>query len=883
MWYSMVAALVLAGQNPVSAAEKSATAVTSAQESPAVENPSFSAEQLAFFEKRIRPVLVEQCYSCHAVGAKSVMGGLLLDSRQGLLQGGDSGPAIVPGKPDESLLMEALRFESYEMPPSGKLSADVIADFEKWIRMGAADPRLPPAAAKAPTGPRMMDVETGRQFWAFKSPHQVTIPKVQHKEWPAAKASGDVDRFLLAAMEKAGLEPTRDVDRRTWIRRVYLDLIGIPPTPQEVTAFLEDSSPSAVARVVDRLLASPHFGERWGRHWLDIVRYSDSNGLDQNYTFFEAWRYRDYVIGAFNADKPYDRFLTEQLAGDLLPARSQETRDCQVIATGFLAIGPKVLAERVKDKLVMDVVDEQIDVMGRAVLGLTVSCARCHDHKFDPIPTEDYYALAGIFKSTETISGEKVRFVSDWINRPLGGVDVSALEDHTQQKKRIAVLDRRMRKFRQERDSMEKELAAKTPASEESLLAYLAHLEGEGEGKGMRPTGTVPEAIAWFRNQIELIDCQIEIVRQQLQEEKATLPPLPACAMAVRESDSAGNCQLCIRGNFQTLGPEVPRGFLTVCDAKDRATVPSMEGSGRRELAEWLTRPDHPLTARVYVNRVWMHLFGEGLVRSVDNFGVQGEKPSHPELLDYLATSFVQQGWSTKKLIRMLVLTHAYQLSTQAEGDAQQKIDPENRLLSRYPLRRLDCEVLRDSMLMAADSLDRTMGGTTVANFPEQNGRGSAGSLSNRRSVYLPVIRNDMQTVFTVFDFADPSTVVGQRSATVIAPQALYLLNNPFVLEQARQISEVVAGEHVNDSGDSAEQGAWGPSVNSVYQRILGRAPSAEELTRATAFLESETVNQRTQAADKSPSKSKEAETALSPLAMLCQALLASAEFRYVP
>ncbi|MGE3806457.1 MAG: DUF1549 domain-containing protein, partial [Gemmataceae bacterium] len=483
-----------------------------------------SPADLEFFEKRIRPVLVEHCYQCHSTKAKRVRGGLLVDSRAGLLKGGDTGPALVPGKPNESLLLKAMRFDEIQMPPRGKLPATVLVDFEKWIARGAADPRAG-SVAKA----RGIDLEDGRKFWAFQMPRRSTPPPVKDRDWPRS----DVDRFILAPLEAQGLTPVGDASRAQFVRRLYFDLTGLPPTAAEVEAFTNDKGADAYEKLVDRLLASPRYGERWGRHWLDVARYADTVGGGGNYTHDTAWRYRDYVIRSFNNDKPFDRFVQEQVAGDLMEARDNAEKSEQMIATAFLVLGPKELAEYDKEKLRMDVVDEQIDTCGRSFLALTLGCSRCHDHKFDPVPITDYYALAGIFRSTVTIPPKnKGGPLSDWMRRPLP--------------------------------------------------------DGSGE------------------------------------------------VMAVMDDKQPRNSRIHIRGDVHNLGAEVERGFISVALYGDRPEISKTE-SGRLELAQWLGSKANPLTARVMVNRVWQHLLGAGLVPSVDNFGIRGERPSHPELLDLLA------------------------------------------------------------------------------------------------------------------------------------------------------------------------------------------------------------------------------------------------------
>jgi hypothetical protein len=741
-----------------------------------------------FFETKIRPVLARHCYQCHSAQAKKPKAGLRLDSRAGVLRGGASGPAIVPGKADDSPLIQALRQDGLAMPPRGPLPAAVVADFERWVSMGAPDPRDRPAAQAG-----KMDLAAGRKHWAFQRPQRHGAPPVRDTSWP----QGVIDRFLLARLEAAGLRPAPDADRAVLLRRVTIDLTGLPPTPEEIDAFLADRSPDAWARVVDRLLASPAYGERWGRHWLDVARYADSNGKDENLTFHEAWRYRDYVIACFNEDRPFDRFVREQLAGDLLTADSRARRDEQLVATGFLVLGPKVLFDRDPLRRKMDVVDEQIDTVGRAFLGLTLGCARCHDHKYDPVPTADYYALAGIFASTRTLDGIKENnpLVSGWMLRPLGndGERLRAAQlAHQQQLEATGVALRKARA-----DCLDLEARADSPEAAARLAVARAGVK------------------------------DLEARERRLQ---ATGPPAPPLAMAVRDEDRPGDVPINVRGDPHAPGPQVPRGFLQVIATAHAPKLPA-DRSGRLELAQWLTARDNPLTARVLVNRVWLHLFGEGLVRSVDNFGAQGEPPTHPELLDDLAVRFMEDGWSIKKLVRELVLSRAYQMAV-AESAEAARMDPDNKLLWRASRRRLEAEVLRDTMLSVSGRLDRMMGGSAVAalgEFATNNGGkgGIATDGSTRRSVYLPVLRNGLPPLFEVFDFADPDVSISKRNATTVPTQALYLMNSPFVMDQAQAAARRLLAEAEGDE----------ERLVLLYRRALGRPPTTGERVTVRRFL----------------------------------------------
>jgi len=555
-----------------------------------------------FFETKVRPLLAENCFKCH--GPEKQKANLRLDSQAAILEGGDSGSPIVPGQPEDSLLIDAINHgEIVQMPPTGKLPPQAIVDLTAWVKMGAPWPsKQNPVRTSTNESADYSITAEDKAFWAFQPPRKPPLPSVRRTDWPQSP----VDYFILSQLESKGLEPAPPADKRTLIRRVTFDLIGLPPTPEEIDAFLQDDSPGAYATVIARLLASPHYGERWGRHWLDVARYADSNGADENRVHANAWRYRDYVIAAFNDDKPYDQFLVEQLAGDLLPARNRDERNRNWIATGFLAIGPKPLLANDAVKVELDVVDEQIDTAGRAFLSLTLACARCHDHKFDPIPSSDYYSLVGIFKSTTTIHKYDFQNHRSWTERALG-----TDEDEKQHQRLKAEYDR-ANELRRLTDG---------PEQQKPHIARMA------------------------------------AVRKEL----AAIP----VAMAVREGNIV-NARLLIRGNHLTPGPEVPRAFPRVLAGEDRTPI-GTERSGRLELARWLVQPDHPLTSRVMVNRIWKWHFGEGIVRSVDNFGRLGERPDNQPLLDYLAARFIESGWSVKAMHRLMLTSATYRQSAIAD------------------------------------------------------------------------------------------------------------------------------------------------------------------------------------------------------------------------
>lgn len=754
-----------------------------------------TADQLAFFEKKIRPVLVSKCVECHSAEKNKLKGGLALDSVAGLLKGGDSGPAVVPGKPAESLLIKVIRHADpdLKMPPKEKLADGVIADFEAWVKMGAPAPKdADPKAAR--TG---IDIEKGREFWAFQPVKQPAVPAVKDTSW----ARTDTDRFLLAALEGRGLKPVNDADKYTLLRRVYLDLTGLPPTPEEIAAFEKDSSDTAFEKLVDKLLASPRFGERWGRHWLDVARFAESSGKEVDFAYPQAWRYRDYVIAAFNADKPFDQFIKEQLAGDLLPATDSLRKAELQIATGFLAIGSKSHIERNKTQYELDVADEQIEATTTAFLGLTVQCARCHDHKFDPIPQADYYALAGIFRSAQVYAGTiqmvqnnnpgKLLDLPKESGQPAGIAPLSS-DDRAKLQKQIADY----------RDKLRELQRAGKSVSLEFVQIRLRMNTLEGKSPAYEIDGT-PKLLA----------------------------------MGLRDKVRPLDSPLYIRGEVEKPGSVVPRGFVQVvhrADIRGSDAAPlALKGSGRLELAEWIASKDNPLTARVYVNRVWSHLFGRGLVATPDNFGASGEKASHPELLDYLATTFVNDGWSTKKLIRRLVLSRAYRLASTTDVK-NYEADPDNTLVWRMAPRRLDAEAIRDAMLLTAGKLDLTPPvGSMVATYGEGYAAGALiGNVppdqrNNHRSVYLPVLRGATIESLALFDGVDGGVVVGQRSETVIPSQSHYLLNSPHVLKLAQAAAVRLA------EGQSSP----GERIRLAYLGWFGRPATTSEVEAAIKFV----------------------------------------------
>ena len=784
------------------------------------ETPAFTAEQLRQFETHVRPILDEHCLKCH--GSTKQWANLRLDSRDAILKGGDSGPAAVAGEPDESLLIRAVRHddENLNMPQDDKLTDAQIEILSSWVKSGLAFPAVS-AASKRHRDPN---------HWAFVPPAEVAIPPVQNSAWPQA----DLDRFVLARLEAEGLSPAPKADKRALIRRVTFDLTGLPPTPAEISAFLNDERAEAYPELIERLLSSPAYGERWGRHWLDIARYADSNGLDENVAHGNAWRYRDYVVRSFNADKPFDQFIREQLAGDQLDASSDEVRNELLTATGFLSIGPKVLAEVNMPKMRMDIVDEQIDTVGRVFLGMTFGCARCHDHKFDPIDTADYYGLAGIFKSTRTM--DTYTKVAKWHEHPLKSAEATQMQA-----------------------DYEAQVAAKKMAIETTVKSADEALQASLLDGAIPPESKESQYPEETRTTLTKL-------REELSALEKAPPELPT-SMGVTE-DEIVDVPIHVRGNPSRLGDVVPRHVPAVMKGPE---MPGFSGqhSGRRELAEWLVNDHHPLTSRVLVNRVWRWHFGRGLVASADNFGLLGEKPSHPELLDWLAKEFIHRKWSLKEMHRVILLSNTYQQSTHVSSEAA-TADPDNRLWSRFPVRRLAAEEIRDSLLFVSGQLDATMGGSLLkvknrGYLFDHTSIDTTDYNSPRRSLYLPVIRNNVFEMFQLLDFPDPAVPTGDRATTTVAPQALMMMNSDFVMQAA----DALAGRVLTtDSADSER-------VKEIYVTCLGREPSNEEISQDLQLIK-DTL--KTFSSDARSDKDR----LIAAWSVACQVVLASSEFVYL-
>jgi hypothetical protein len=877
---------------------------------------TISPDQLEFFEKKVRPILAESCYKCHSVEEGKSRGGLTLDTREGVMKGGEGGAALVPGDAEKSLLIQAVRYEDKDtqMPPNKdggkKLSDAQIAVLTEWVKMGAPDPRTASAVKKL-TGL----TKSAREHWSFQPVKKPTVPVVKNRAWCATP----VDAFILEKIESKGMSPSPMADKETLLRRATYDLIGLPPSPQEIEDFLKDESPYAFSKVVDRLLASPHYGERWGRHWLNTARYSDTAGeraanRNADYRFPYAWTYRDYVVRSFNEDKPYDRFIIEQLAADRLTDLKDPS---DLAALGFVTVGAR-------KNNVNEIIDDRIDAVTRGFLGMTVSCARCHDHKFDPIPTQDYYALHGIFSSSYEPQELPV----------INTVAKSASKDFTKQLKELedknlshyydqvaktnslfrqkaaaylkaAYLGRRGASDAEQLQSIEVKSSEKlnnetsqalatairrdralfgpiiafeegrwseiAEGRDKRLLPRVAdlfkgqsvtsfdqiasaygtlfssldadskrfiermHTGSEAGGKPSEADSSVAQLVSTPLRILPAADLDTESLRKvvaswplalsgsrewvfaSINQLKLTHTGSEARAMVVRDLAKPVDSPVFIRGQAQEKGEIVPRRFLEVLSGGK--PKPYRIGSGRLELAQSIADKQNPLTARVMVNRVWLNHFGEGFVRTPDDLGTMAEKPTHPELLDYLSGYFMENGWSLKKLHKLIMLSRVYQESSYTVP-AHEQIDPENRLLWRANVRRLDFEATRDSLLTFSGKLEKVMGGHPV-NLTDE-------PYSMRRSVYGYVDRGNLPELMAHFDFSNPEAPNSKRSTTIVPQQALFLMNSPMVVDVARSI---LARPEVLNSRDNLNR------VFNIYRIVLGRAPKPAEINFALEFI----------------------------------------------
>ena len=740
-----------------------------------------TAEQLAFFEKRIRPLLAGRCYECHSAGAEKLRGGLLLDSRAGVKRGGDRGAVMVPGDPGASLLMSVVRRSDPDlaMPPDHPLEAHEIEDLAAWIAMGAPDPRGDDTVAAARER-KQAELLRSADWWSLRPLSDPAPAAVRDRAWPR----GDLDRFVLAAMEAKGMVPAQDADRRTLIRRVTYDLTGLPPTPEEIGAFLADQRPGAFAELVERLLASPRYGERWGRHWLDVVRYADTAGDNSDFPVPQAHQYRDWVIAAVNRDQPYPEFVRDQLAGDLVEeAGGEEARRGRIIATGYLAMARR-FGSRVDDYPWHLTIEDTIDNLGRAFLGLTLSCARCHDHKFDPVSTQDYYALYGIFQSTRY---------------PWPGIEL-------EQKQRDFV------------PLASKEEAARRRDERQRAL--------EEADRGILEMDAVQRRAA----DPERAELRDELGKRKAERDRLASLPLSEDAYAVGEAPQCGDAAVQRKGDPAHPGETVPRGFPAVLGG---ATLPpGSKGSGRRELADWIFAPSNPLAARVIVNRVWQHHFGRGLVPTANDFGRQGTPPTHPELLDWLAQRFREDGWSLKALHRRILLSRTWQQSSARPAESV-AADPGNEWLSGMARRRMDAEAIRDTLLLAGGSLQ--WGSPGPHPFPPprewkftQHNPFRAIYESDYRSVYLMTPRIQRHPMAAVFDGADASASTAGRLTSTTPLQALFFLNDPLVHREAGRLAERLAVECPDEAG----------RLDRLFALLLARPPSGEEREGSLRFLD---------------------------------------------
>ncbi|HBV63246.1 MAG TPA: hypothetical protein DEF45_09520 [Rhodopirellula sp.] len=900
-----------------------------------------TSDELKFFEAKIRPVLIRECYGCHSNQSGNVRGGLRLDTRELMLIGGSSGPAIVPGDVEESLLFNAIVHEDFVMPPKRKLSESVINDFRKWIAMGAPDPRVN-KISEVQSSITDEDIANAREnFWAYQSPQKEQPPRVRNTQWP----STSIDNFILARLEQAGIEPAKDAEAYKVLRRLCFDLIGLPPTLQQINYFeakWKSSPEQAITHVVDSLLKYDQFGERWGRHWLDVARFAESTGREVNHTYPHAWRYRDYVIDSFNQDKPFNQFVREQIAGDLLPAKSDEQWASNLVATTFLAMGPKNVNERNRVQFAADLIDEQIDATTRVFLGTSVACARCHDHKFDAIPQTDYYALAGVFANANTYWGSppsEFGIFSTAQTRRQSSLLLLPIEDPNPYDPRYS----------------KKELA--------DLRADITSTIAEAsQSRRDRAAGKIETQDA-VRNRLRTAN-RLATLSTKLAVVDENGEPHSYC-MGVQEKRDPIDVKLLVRGEIDQPAQTIARGFPKVlCATPVRI---ANDSSGRLEFANWLGSKDHPLTARVMVNRIWQHMIGQGIVTSTENFGVTGQTPSHPDLLDHLAVEFMESGWSVKSLIRQIANSRVYRMST-AYDEQYHEYDPGNALLWRANPKRLDAEAIRDAMLSISGEIDfdRPRGsevakagylrvrdgslGDPRANAREvverakknvmnalQNESGSRGPGSSRmnsfrkgmgrlnagqsqpqikpnspnitprgranllmmqrygrfgmegatssqrelieaavreatalvgngldmehakyRSVYLPIVRDQAPRSLDVFDFADASAVTGVRESSNTANQALYMMNNPFVIRQSKGFASRVK----QIDGNVSDQ------IEFLFLLAYARPPTSGESRASEALLRSYGGQARS--------------LSDSTLSVLCQSLFASAEFRYV-
>ncbi|HMV46416.1 MAG TPA: DUF1549 domain-containing protein [Blastocatellia bacterium] len=917
-----------------------------------------SNDAAEYFEKKVRPVLAANCAKCH--NPKAQVANLDLTTAEGFARGGESGVLINKEKPEESRLLKVIAYDdNLKMPPTGKLKDSDIAVLTEWVKMGAPWPNAK-VGAVAEVKPEKKSTreftEEEKKFWAYQPLANPPVPKVKNAAW----VKSPIDAFLLVELERKNLTPAPPADKLTLLRRATFDLTGLPPTEVEMKNFLADDSPNAFEKVVERLLASPRYGEKWGRHWLDVARYADSTGNDEDHRYPHAWKYRDYVIEAFNNDLPYDQFIREQLAGDLLPSLNGETVNRRgIIATGFLALGPKAVAQQDKKKMLYDVFDEQVDVTTKAFLGQTVACARCHNHKFDPILTKDYYSLINIFASTRSFT-DPDSHVSVVFEKPL--VPKTDWEKYRAVRSEHQAKEKRIRTEIDEVVDAVKQPAAKQLAArlaEFMLAAHKVYNDGakpediarqtnlpedvlKSWVKFLKPEDLTPQhLLAWRKateaNRAETAKAyqqsfqarlheweervtkwraeyqkaqaenkkplpdkpkfeagddrffdgvyfdgegpfhisskdkakftaaqqqRIVELQKELESLKKNAPAEPELACAIEDGEPVAQ-KVFIRGDYNNHGEDAPKAFPAILSAFD--TKPNFAGSGRLQLAEWLTASEHPLTGRVMVNRLWQWHFGEGLVRTPDNFGKTGEKPTHPELLDYLSREFVKRGWSIKAMHRMLMLSSAYQMAS-VNPALPAEADADNRLLTRFNRRRLTVEEMRDGLLAIDGTIDLTMGGSL------QQGRGTDGENNQgrlslnpeklkRRTVYLPLRRANLPTLLNLFDFGDATSMTGKRQLTNVSTQALFWLNSEFLTDRSTDVAQSLLAQ--TGLTDAAR-------VESLYLRVLNRRAEKDEIEQALKYV---TAFKQKTSGEKVEAKSWQS---------LCRVVMASNDFLYV-
>jgi len=792
-------------------------------------------------------VFKQNCFACHGTAK---MSGLDLRTAEGIRTGGDNGQVLVPMDLQASRLFQFVTHqEKPTMPPGRKLSDADIDILRRWIEAGASfdgfDASATTTKSEEPaTVPEHVFTPEERGFWAFQPPHTAAVPKPARAGW----SSNPIDAFLFAKMSEKGLTPSPRADSRTLIRRAYLDLTGLPPSPEEVSAFVNDKTPDAYQKLVDRLLASPHYGERWARHWLDLVRYADSGGFEFDVDRPDAWRYRDYVVNAFNSDKPYDQFIREQLAGDEYTPASQEA----MTATGFLRLGPEGGGGGERGR--QDALDDQITTTSLTFMGLTVGCARCHDHKFDPIPQKDFYRIQAIFAPARPVSF------------PL--VNSTVVAAHRSETQRIEGLARPLKKAKEQLEApslkvLVEEAVSRLPEYMQTAWRTPADKRTPGQRLNVEQIRKTLEddALSQRLTEKDIIARMSEedkkkheqLVRQIKEIEKQKPVPFPTVRAVGEGGASPGPTYLLLRGAPEAKGPIVTPGVVSVASESEyRFPTPPPDAKSsyrRRGLAEWLVSPGNPLTSRVMVNRIWQHHFGEGIVRTPSNFGKMGEKPSHPELLDWLALEFMKQGWSMKQMHRLMMMSQAYQMSSN-DIAANVNIDPENRMFWRMPRVRLEAEIIRDQMLAVAGNLDRTPGGPCVYPYIDPKlfqsstkrtwpGKADDDPSTWRRSLYVYSKRSIRYPLFETFDQPNLINSCERRNRSTIAPQALLLMNNNFAIMESKIFAERLRKDAGNDAGAQVER---------AFQLALGRSPTAFEKTKTVSFVQTSGLQEFCQA-----------------------------------